>query len=272
MAEIVGGFVVPHDPMMFINPRGLDRDEIFAAFDDIKNRIASVRATCAIVIGADHYILFGPGCLPQFIIGIGDARGPIDALPGVANGPIATNPDMAAHIAERGRAHGFDWAISKSMPVDHAVGVPVRKCLPDEAMPVVPVYLSSGVEPLVSKQRCYDLGCAIGNAVRSFDSDDRVVVIGSGGISHWVGTEKMGQINQAFDAFVLEAIQRGDHAALIALDDADILEQAGNGALEIRQFLCAMGAVSAASGETIAYLPWKGGFTGLGFAELKLAA
>jgi protocatechuate 4,5-dioxygenase, beta chain len=272
MASIVGGFIVPHDPLIFINPQKADGTEVFAAFCDVRRRIAALEANCAIVIGADHYILFGPNCLPQFVIGIGEAHGPIDALPGVANRPIPTHPELATQIARHGHAAGYDWAVSKSMAVDHAVGVPVRCCLPDDdSVAVVPVYLASGVEPLVSKRRAFDLGCSIASAVADFPSDDRVVVIGSGGISHWVGTAEMGRINSDFDHMVLGALELGDHDALIALDDAKIFEQAGNGAFEIRQFLCAMGAVGSGAGETIAYLPWKGGATGLGFAELKVA-
>lgn len=59
--------------------------------------------------------------------------------------------------------------------------------------------------------------------------------------------------------------------ALINLTDDYILEHGGNGAMEIRQLLCAMGAVRGA-GKVIAYEPWDGGVTGLGFAELCVAS
>lgn len=55
------------------------------------------------------------------------------------------------------------------------------------------------------------------------------------------------------------------------LSDADALEHGGNGAMQIRQLLCAIGAVTGA-GRVIAHEPWPGGVTGLGFAELDLAA
>jgi protocatechuate 4,5-dioxygenase beta chain len=42
-------------------------------------------------------------------------------------------------------------------------------------------------------------------------------------------------------------------------------------ALEIRQLLCAMEATEG-DGRVIAYEPWPGGVTGLGFAELRTAA
>jgi protocatechuate 4,5-dioxygenase beta chain len=59
-------------------------------------------------------------------------------------------------------------------------------------------------------------------------------------------------------------------AALIALDDAEIVERGGNGALEIRNFICAMGAVRGCTGRIIAY-EHEDTRTGLGFAELRVS-
>ena len=44
-------------------------------------------------------------------------------------------------------------------------------------------------------------------------------MIGSGGISHWVGTAEMGRVNEAFDREILDYAVRGDTAALAALRD-----------------------------------------------------
>ena len=65
MARIVAGFVMPHDPLIFVNPKGLDRSKVLAAYEHIRVRLRELEVTTAIVIGADHYILFGPNCLPQ---------------------------------------------------------------------------------------------------------------------------------------------------------------------------------------------------------------
>lgn len=272
MATIVGGFLMSHDPLVFINPRKVDPSPVLAAYEAIGERVRELEATAAVVIGADHYILFGPTCLPQMAIGIGDVQGPVDPLPGVDRGPIRGNPDLARHIMDVGHGEGFDWAAAKSMSVDHSIGVPVRRCLPaDGSVATIPVYLAAGVEPLIRPRRAFDLGGSIRRAVETFSGSDRVVVIGSGGLSHWVGLPQMGRINKAFDRMILDAVERGDPEALIGLSDDHVLENGGNGAMEIRQLLCAMGAVGG-SGRVIAYEPWPGGVTGLGFAELGMAA
>ena len=130
------------------------------------------------------------------------------------------------------------------------------------------MYLASGVEPLLPMERCYQLGRQICKAVHTWDADERVVMIGSGGISHWVGLAQMGQVNATFDKWVLDCFIGGDAAALIAKSDAEVLAQGGNGAWEIRSFVCLMGAMPGCAGRLLAYESDPQWVTGMGFAEL----
>lgn len=274
MAEIVGGFIVPHDPLVFAAHSAAPEEQrrrVTAAFDTVRGRIAGLNATAAVIVGADHYLAFGPSCLPPYAIVTGELSGPIERLPGISQGPIGVHRKLAKHIVERGAEETFDWSVAKSLNVDHSIGVPARVCLPED-MPVVAVLVAAGVEPLIRTPRAYALGEQIGRAVRSFDSDDRVVVIGSGGISHWVGLPQMGQVNPQFDRMVLDCVARGDARTLIDLPDEYVLKNGGNGALEIRTFLVAMGALNARKGEVIAYEPVREWITGLGFAALEPGA
>lgn len=275
MAEIIGGFLVPHSPVMFVAPHAPPRaqcDAVFGAYAAMAARIGALGATTAIVIGCDHYILFGPGCLPQYVIGTGDVEGPIDQLPGLKRGPIPSNPALARHIAATGSTRGFDFAVGRAMTVDHSVAIPHRLMVaPNPGVTTIPIMLACGVDPYLPMRRAYDLGRLIAEAVASFPGDDRVVVIGSGGISHWVGDENAGRVEEGFDRMVIDAVTRGDAEALLALDDATILEQGGNGAMEIRTFLCAMGACGSIGGTLVAYEPVPEWLTGLGFLELEAA-
>lgn len=273
MGRMVAGFVAPHDPGIFFKPEsawGDGQRRVLAAFERIRDRLGELGVTSVIVIGADHYVLFGPTCLPSFLVGTGDVSGPYEKFPGWSQGPIPNHTRLAEHIARHGRAAGFDWAVAKSLHVDHSIGIPARLCaLPNEAVRgVVPVYLASGVEPLIAPRRAYQLGGAIRRAVEAFDDDERVAVIGSGGISHWVGLPEMGQVNEDFDRRVLECVVSGDAETLIAMPDDEVVAQAGNGALEIRNFICMMGAMPGATGTLIAYENGPEWVTGLGFAEV----
>jgi protocatechuate 4,5-dioxygenase beta chain len=66
--------------------------------------------------------------------------------------------------------------------------------------------------------------------------------------------------------------ERGDVDGLIALPDDYILAHGGNGALEVKNWICAMAALGNARASVIAYEPVPEWITGIGFAELKMAA
>lgn len=274
MGQIVGGFVLPHEPGVFYMPQERwtpGQVRVRAAYEHVARRIGELGATTAIIVGADHYVLFGPGCLPRYLIGIGDVSGPYERFPDIPQGEIPNNAPLARHIVEYGDKHGFDWAVAKSLRVDHSIGAPARLCalVNPTVRSIVPVYLASGVEPYLPLRRAYALGGMIRAAVIDWPEDERVVVIGSGGISHWVGLPEMGRVNEDFDRWILECVVLGDAEPVMQLQDADILERAGNGAMEIRNFLCTMGALPSSRGRVIAYEHGPEWVTGLGFAEIE---
>ncbi len=275
MATVVGGFVLPHSPIMFTAPDALGaerRAKVDGYFSTIAARLRELEVDTVVIAGADHYLIFGPGCLPQYLIGVGDARGPIDRIPGLEDVAVHTDPALAAHIRQAGSDAGFDWAVATTLAVDHSIMIPHQLCVrPAGAIATVPVYLSAGVAPYLAKQRAYDLGRSVGRAVASFAGARRVAVIGSGGISHWVGLPQMGKVNREFDEMVLDHVAHGRADALIAIPDSEQVAMAGNGSLEIRNFLFAMGVTGARSGTVIGYEPAPEWVTGLGFAELHVS-
>lgn len=276
MGKIVGGFLVPHDPVMFVAPEAPPKEvahRMWGAFEECSKRLAALEPTSVVIIGADHYILFNTACLPQYVIGTGDIDGPIDALPGLRRGHIPSSQALASRIAAHGHENGFDWAVARAFTVDHAVGIPNQLIVEParaagQSIGTVPVYLAAGVDPYIPMKRAAAVGGAIRAAVEAADDGERVVVIGSGGISHWVGTADMGRVNEAFDREILDYAVRGDLAALTSLSDDYILENGGNGGMEIRQWACAMGALPGAKGELIDYAPVPEWVTGLGFVQL----
>lgn len=275
MGKIVGGFVVPHNPVMFFVPDAPSAEEqatVHNAYAETARRIAELEATTAIIIGCDHYILFGTDCLPPYVICTGQMDGPIDQLPGLKRAPILSNRDLARHISEEGFRSGFDWTVGRAMTVDHSIAAPHHFMVrPNPGVKTVAIMLACGVDPYLPMARARALGDQIARAVESFPGEERVVVIGSGGISHWVGDEQMGRVNPDFDRLVLDAVTAGDLDTLTNLTDAYILEHGGNGAMEIRTYVCAMAATGAAGGRVVAYAPIREWVTGMGFVELKAA-
>lgn len=277
MAKIVGGFWVPHDPVMFVAPDAPEKsvaDRMWKAYETCGKRMAELDATAAIIVGNDHYILFGTNCLPRYLIGTGDVDGPIENLKGLERGVVENHQALAQHIVKQGDVENFDWSVARSFTVDHAFSIPHQYLVAvaekelGRTIPSIPVYLASGVDPFISLKRTRELGEHIRRAVESFPEDERVVIIGSGGISHWVGTVEMGQVAEDFDHEILDLGVNGDLDGLTRYSNEEILERGGNGAMEIRNFICAMAAVPNPKGEVIDYAPVREWVTGLGFLQI----
>ncbi|SEQ97644.1 protocatechuate 4,5-dioxygenase, beta chain [Amphritea atlantica] len=278
MAKIVGGFLVPHDPIMFVAPNAPDKivaDKAWEAYETCAQNLAAMDVTTVIIVGNDHYMLFGTTCLPKYCIGTGHVEGPIDRLPGLNKALVNNNEALASFIASDGAEQGFDWAVARSFTTDHAFSIPYQlivqraEAISGREIKAIPVYLGSAVDPFISMKRCRELGEQIAASVSRFDSDENVAVIGSGGISHWVGVKESGKVNPEFDQRIIDLCCNQDLDQMIALSDEQILEQGGNGAMELRNFVCAMAAVGAGTVSLIEYQPVPEWVTGLGFMELR---
>jgi protocatechuate 4,5-dioxygenase beta chain len=277
MAQMVGGFLMPHLPTI---PSGALLDDevvkgrLYGAFERITRRLTELKVDTVIIIGDDHYENFGPHCIPSCLVVTGDINVSDHVqLLGMPKGSIPNNAPLARHIVETGFDEGIDWAFAKYLGVDHSIAVPytmTAKKIP--GIRVVPVYLNAVVEPLIRSRRAAEIGRSIRRAVDSWPGDERVAIFGTGGISHWVGSPGMGRINHEFDHQVLDMVARGDIEGLVSLPDAMVLEEAGNGAIEIKNWICAMAAVPEAQAADITYEPIESWITGCGFSELKKAA
>jgi len=276
MAKVVGGFMMPHVPSIPTGGYGEDPAQKAVsdnAFELISRRVRELQADTVVIVGDDHYENFGPHCIPSCLIVTGDIDLSAHAQTlGMEGGPIPNNEPLARHILETGYAEGIDWAFSKSLGVDHSVGVPYHMSLKKiPGVNIIPVYLNCVVAPFIRNRRAYQIGQSMLRAVQSWSGDERVVVFGTGGISHWVGGPGMGHVNVEFDHRILGMLEKGDIEGLIALPEQMVLEEAGNGAIEIKNWLCALGMLPNARAETIAYEPIPAWVTGCGFVELKVA-
>jgi protocatechuate 4,5-dioxygenase beta chain len=273
MAKLVSGFLMPHDPLVAAIPLAapkVKRDAVMNGFSTVCERISAQRIDTVIVVADDHATVNGPSCVPMAMIGIGDVEGPKEPWLGIERAPIDNNEALAQHIAAYGWKNGVDWALSKSLLADHSFTIPVHFAVrPVAGVRAIPVYLNSGMEPVISSRRAFEIGMSIGEAVAASSGDERVAIYGTGGISHWPSTAQMGRVNEDWDRMIIDMVIKGDVEGLIGLSDESIMRDGGNGGLEIKNFLCAMGAFAATTGETIAYESVPEWVSGLGFMELK---
>jgi 2,3-dihydroxyphenylpropionate 1,2-dioxygenase len=155
--------------------------------EDIGTQLAAARAFVAdfdpqlvVIFSPDHYNGFFYRLMPPFCIG--------SAANGVGDyGSYAGALDVPARLAEQMAAaaweSGVDVSLSAAMDVDHGTVQPLEALFGDAgSRPVIPVFINSVATPLGPLKRARALGAAIGAHLGTLDR--RVLVIGSGGLSH----------------------------------------------------------------------------------------
>lgn len=150
--------------------------------------------------------------------------------------------ELAVHAIEQLTAAGFDVAASARQPdgpegprqLGHAWGFVYRQLLEDRPVPLVPVLVNTFYPPnRPTPRRCYELGLALGRAIRSWDAAKTVAVGGSGGLSHFV-------VDEPFDRALLTALERGDAEYVLSLDDSYFR----SGTSEVKNWLVAAGMLA----------------------------
>lgn len=143
-------------------------------------RVAAFDPELVVVFAPDHYNGFFYDVMPPFCIGasasaIGDFRS--------LAGPLAVPADTALELTEAVLASGVDVAVSYRMQVDHGCAQALEILTGGlDRYPVVPVFINSVAPPMASCRRARLLGDGLGRALAR--SNKRVLVVGSGGISH----------------------------------------------------------------------------------------
>ena len=144
----------------------------------------------------------------------------------------------------------FDIATCQEMLVDHALALPMKLLWPQAegkgAWPVriVPVCINTVQFPLPTAARCYRLGQAIGRAIASWQTDQRVLVLGTGGLSHQLDGERAGFINKRFDEQFMRSLAKDPQWAT-RLSIHQLVEKVGTQGIELLMWLAARGTLSS---------------------------
>jgi 2,3-dihydroxyphenylpropionate 1,2-dioxygenase len=170
-----------HSPLLNLPgpPRDL-LDDVNAAIARAREFVSEYNPELVVIFSPDHYNGFFYKVMPPFCIGM-RAKGVGDY--GTHAGPLNVPEDIAADCAKAVLGAGVDVAVSASMDVDHGTVQPLEKLF-DAATsyPVIPIFINAIAAPLGPLHRCRALGTAVGNFLATLDK--RVLVIGSGGLSH----------------------------------------------------------------------------------------
>ncbi|OBK18803.1 3-carboxyethylcatechol 2,3-dioxygenase [Mycobacterium asiaticum] len=170
-----------HSPLLNLPgpPRDL-LDDVDAAIAQAREFVTDYDPELVVIFSPDHYNGFFYKLMPPFCIGM-QANGVGDY--GTHAGPLEVAKDVAEDCANAVLAAGVDVAVSAGMDVDHGTVQPLERLLGTAtSRPLVPIFINAVAPPLGPLRRCRALGTAVGDFLATLDQ--RVLVIGSGGLSH----------------------------------------------------------------------------------------
>ncbi len=246
-------------------------DDVFAAkFRRAQDGVAGVadalreaKPDVVLVVGDDQDELFGPQGRPALALYTGDVLVDRPPVGEVVDGALtqarmvsddvrpalwavhAEEPDdyavdsaLASYLAASLTADGFDPMVMSEQPearsLGHAFTFVRRRLGVDRSVPFVPVLLNTYYPPNVpSPARCVRLGSALRAALDRWPTDQRVAVVASGGLSHFV-------VQEDLDRRVLSALADAELAGLASLPS----ERLRSGTSEILNWIVVAGMLA----------------------------
>lgn len=223
--------------------------------------LAALSPDLVIVVGDDQEELFSPSNNPSIAVSYAStlqSAGSDEPAPSEAtlfrkglgmDGKLYPGDSGAAlHLIEHLMDAHFDLAVVGETREDSGFGHAftwVLSRLFATAVPCIPILLNTYYPPnQPSPARCLEFGRVLRLACESLPGDRRVVIVASGGLSHFL-------VNLALDEAVLRAIEHHDGAALSALPAALLT----SGTSEIRNWITMSGASVGLESQWTEYQP-----------------
>ena len=253
MATIIGGIGSSHAPTIGVAyDKGQQNDPnwapLFTGYEPARAWLDEIQPDLFLIVYNDHANRFVFDAWPTFALGVGAVhkqadegwgKRPLPDLPG--------DPEFGWHLARSLVEQEFDPTICQDMAVDHGV----LSFLPlltdtDWKIPVVPLAVNVIQHPIPSAKRLWKLGKAIRQAVETFPKDKRIVVFGTGGLTHQLHGTQFGQKNQSWDNEFMDLLE-SDPEQLSELSLQTYMERGGTEGVEMIMWL----AMRAALGSTV---------------------
>ncbi len=251
MAKLIAGVTTSHVPAIgaaFDNGKTGEPywQKVFSGYEFSKQWLKEVKPDVVFLVYNDHASAFSLEIIPTFALGCAESFPIADEGWGPRPVPVVKgHPDLAWHIAQSTILDEFDMTIVNKMEVDHGLTVPLSlMCGKVDEWPfkVIPLCVNVIQYPPPTGHRCFMLGKAIRKAIESFDRDLRVVIFGTGGMSHQLQGPRAGFINSEFDNSFLDRFAK-DPQSLVKIPHVEYMREAGSEGIELVMWLIARGAL-----------------------------
>jgi len=173
---------VSHTPLLdFASPPPAIEASARATFQKLADQVKAYNPTLIISFGPDHFNGFFYDLMPAFCVGVrAQAAGDWNYGPA----PLDVPEDQALGLIEHCLDHGMDLSYSYRMQADHGFTQPLDLLCEGglDRYPVIPVFINGAAAPMPRIKRVIELGKVIGKYLKTLD--ERILIIGSGGLSH----------------------------------------------------------------------------------------
>lgn len=268
MGSIAGAFGMSH--IMF-PPTGVEAqaETVLRGMLDIRRRVRALKPDRIVLAGGDHFNNFDLARQVPLALVIADTVHTLGDG-GVPVMDITGDREFAEGLARFAGGRDFDLVQVEQIMPDHGMAFPKLVLDPADAVPTVLLYINSGMPVPPSPRRAYGLGRVLADYVAAHrPAGERTVVVGLGGLSHWLRMPGEGTIAADFDKAFLAKLECGEAEAFAEQNSCDdIIAAAGNGGLEILSWLTAAGSCHGGLGKRIFYEPIAQWITGVGAIEL----
>jgi Catalytic LigB subunit of aromatic ring-opening dioxygenase len=291
MAHLIGCLAMSHGPQLMLNPDqwGLLRNReaerlpekpeleketlevkwtkwraCMDAIGKLGARLEALAPDVLIVVGDDQHENLIDDNMPPFTIYMGEEVEASTSLrylhqPKTENrAKYRVDANLAEELITGLMDKGFDPSYSKQTRYDGGLGHAFARALkflaPKPKYRIIPVMVNTYYPPAPSAKRCFEFGRTLASILRDVPTQERVVIIGSGGLSHT-------KIDETLDRGFMQALERNDADYMMAMPGSVLVE----GTSEIRNWIVTAASANC-TGTIAAYYPLYRTRTGVGCA------
>jgi aromatic ring-opening dioxygenase catalytic subunit (LigB family) len=267
MGQIVGGFATSH---VLFPPDKVEAqaERVLQGMLELRRRVRALKPDLIVLAGSDHLNNFSLALQVTLAVGVADSYTTL----GDGGAPVATFPGhrrFAEDFARFAQGRDFELVQAEELRPDHGMAIPKLIVDPGDTIPIVPVYINCNMPVPPSPRRCFRLGGVLKEMVETVrPAGERVVVVGGGGLSHWLCLPEQGRVAVEFDEDFIAKMIGGRAEELAEYEAEDILRASGNGGLELTAWLFMAGALPGARGDKLYYEPVPQWISGMGGVAL----
>ena len=236
------------------------RKDAGEAFAVLRSDMEQANPDVLIVVANDQFVNFFWNNIPTFFVTLTDeVKGQFTRH----KFHYRNHKELGRAIVRAGMDKSIDFAYGEHIELQHTQNVPLYFLLREPKIPILPIYVNTWVDPVPSPRRCYQVGELIREVADH--STERIAILATGGLSHFPGSPRIGEIDTQFDHELLELMRKGKGRSLVDYSVEDLL-QAGDS--EFLNWMVVMGAVGNAQAAYTSYMP-DFVATGWGFVSWK---